>query len=133
MLYTFNDEGLKIWPNFSGQRAICDCCFNPLIAKCGDIVINHWAHLSGRDCDSWTEPMTEWHVLWQDIFVAEGADKEVRVKRKDQIHRADVMLENGIVVELPAVKGASRWCKKYHIITGGQSLDLVITIGPCSH
>jgi hypothetical protein len=44
MLFTFSNNGLKIWPTFSGQRAICDSCHTPLVAKCGDIVINHWAH-----------------------------------------------------------------------------------------
>jgi competence protein CoiA len=100
LLFTFSDDGLKIWPQFSGQIAICDLCRNPIVAKCGDIVIPHWAHLSGHDCDTWYEPMTEWHVLWQQVFEADGADIEVRVNRNGHVHRADVMLENGVVVEL---------------------------------
>ena len=101
MLYANHKNGSRIRPLFSGQSAICGCCGGPVIAKCGEIVSWHWSHLSGRDCDLWAEPITEWHVNWQDILeVEEGANVEVPIEKNGYVHRADAMLENGTIVEL---------------------------------
>lgn len=68
-----------------GAKGECPACGGELIAKCGEIVMWHWAHVSA-DCDSWAEPETEWHIKWKECFPLEC--REVTVGS----HRADVMV-----------------------------------------
>lgn len=68
-----------------GRRGECPTCGGELIAKCGEIVSWHWAHVSA-DCDSWSEPETEWHIKWKNCFPIEC--QEVTVGS----HRADVLI-----------------------------------------
>jgi hypothetical protein len=68
-----------------GGRGECPGCGGDLIAKCGEIVVWHWAHVSG-DCDPWSEPETEWHSNWKECFPLEC--REVTVGN----HRADVLI-----------------------------------------
>ena len=72
-----------------GLKALCPCCRAPVIAKCGDIKIWHWAHLNA-DCDPWHEPETEWHRAWKNAFPKEC--QEIAV----QNHRADVIYRNHV-------------------------------------
>lgn len=76
-----------------GSTGICPSCDEELIAKCGDIVIWHWAHKTTSDCDKWSEPMTEWHLQWQENFPDER--REITIGN----HRADAMCNNGTIVE----------------------------------
>lgn len=66
--------------------------------KKGDIKIKHWGHLNAKDCDTWHEPITEWHLWWQNIFPI--INQEVILKRDNKIHRADILLNNGLVIEV---------------------------------
>lgn len=79
-----------------GQRAVCPSCNGEVVAKCGKIKVWHWAHLSA-DCDPWSEGMTEWHIGWQNEFPEEC--REVVIQRNGEIHRADIMLPDGTVIE----------------------------------
>lgn len=79
-----------------GQRAVCPSCNGEVVAKCGKIKVWHWAHLS-VDCDPWSEGMTEWHIGWQNEFPEEC--REVVIQRNGEIHRADIMLPDGTVIE----------------------------------
>jgi competence protein CoiA len=76
-------------------RAQCPDCGEPVIAKCGDIVTWHWAHLAGGECDAWAEGETEWHREWKSRF----KNVEVTIRRGDEWHRADAVTESGWVVE----------------------------------
>lgn len=76
-----------------GARAVCSLCGGILIAKCGNINIWHWAHEVGVDCDSWSEPETEWHLRWKSCFPEEN--REVVMPP----HRADVRTGPGRVFE----------------------------------
>jgi len=67
-----------------GLKGICPGCRAPLIAKCGDIKIWHWAHLSA-DCDPWHEPETAWHRDWKNCFPSNCREKS------HFNHRADVI------------------------------------------
>jgi len=64
-----------------------------VIAKCGDLVVHHWAHRAA-DCDPWSEPETPWHREWKSH--APQHRQEVVIGR----HRADVVAPNGVVVEI---------------------------------
>jgi len=54
--------------------AVCPCCGNVVIPKCGSINIHHWSHKTERDCDLWYEPITEWHLSWQNLFPEESRE-----------------------------------------------------------
>jgi hypothetical protein len=71
-----------------------------MLPKCGPIVTWHWAHKAGRDCEPWSEPESAWHLAWKARFRAAGAEIEVPIVRGRCVHRADVMLPGGRVVEL---------------------------------
>ena len=76
-----------------GTVSECPQCDKTLIAKCGNRKVHHWAHKSLIDCDPWWEPMSEWHLNWQEKVAPEF--REIKMAN----HRADVQLPNGRVVE----------------------------------
>lgn len=86
------DRGLD-GPTFSGERARCPGCHESVTGKYGELVAPHWAHLSGADCDTWSEPMTEWHRNWQAAVPAYR--REVPFGR----HRADAVTADGRIYE----------------------------------
>lgn len=99
MRFALDKDNNKIEVSSSGQRALCACCESEVIGRYGKIRPPHWYHKSLLDCDSWYEPITPWHVNWQDRFSEEL--QEVGLKESDgTIHRADVRLENGLVIEV---------------------------------
>lgn len=79
-------------------RGVCEVCGLATIAKCGSLVIHHWAHERGAECDSWFENEGPWHRKWKDF--APSDRQEVTVTKEGKSHRADVMLADGTVVEL---------------------------------
>jgi competence CoiA-like predicted nuclease len=86
-LATDGNERVTASPN---ERAVCPGCGDEVIAKCGSINRWHWAHRD-RDCDSWSEPETEWHLDWKEEFPKEW--REVALG----CHRADVMTNAGVI------------------------------------
>jgi hypothetical protein len=72
-------------------------CGEKLIPKCGRIVTHHWAH-KGKDCDPWREPETEWHRYWKSLVPSECS--EVVIEKNGLRHRADIVTNTGIVIEL---------------------------------
>ena len=75
-------------------RGTCELCESPVYAKCGSVVVWHWAHVSLRDCDPWFEGITQWHLDWQNLVPLER--REVKMGR----HRADMVTSAGTVVEI---------------------------------
>lgn len=102
MLYALDLTSQKNQPTRSGQTGLCPLCKSPVVAKCGDIVVWHWSHLSDReDCDPWAESLTEWHITWQKLLQKRrNAETEVTITRNGISHRADAVLPDGKVVEL---------------------------------
>jgi competence protein CoiA len=90
-----DNNGELVDPTTLG-RALCPGCKGLMIAKCGEIVVDHWAHAAGVDCDPWSEPESQWHKSWKDTLASVGAETEVVVGN----HRADAVLADGTVVEL---------------------------------
>jgi len=91
-------EGVRSTPIATGQRADCPGCGNEVLSRCGEINIHHWAHLSGADCDLWSEPETPWHRDWKNRFPEEW--REVFIKGESgEWHRADVAIPGGPVIE----------------------------------
>jgi len=88
MTLAMNDnERVTASPN---ERAVCPGCGDEVIAKCGTINRWHWAHRN-RDCDSWSEPETDWHLDWKLEFPKECREVVVGC------HRADVMTDAGVI------------------------------------
>lgn len=75
-------------------RAACPLCSAAVVAKCGRIVVWHWAHESKTDCDPWAETPGPWHRQWQES-VSLG-QREVVIGA----HRADIVSPSGYVIEL---------------------------------
>jgi len=101
MLFALDIQKRKIHASFSGQRAVCPGCGAVVIGKCGDIVPHYWSHLSGSDCDPWFEPLTQWHIEWQNILKRyRGAEIEKTISKGNIHHRADAVLSDGRIFEL---------------------------------
>jgi hypothetical protein len=95
MLYGTDGSGQLI-EAAQGAKAFCPSCGGVLRPKCGSIVVHHWAHI-GADCDPWSEPESKWHKEWKEYFPAHC--REVTMGKNNE-HRADVRLDNGLVIEL---------------------------------
>lgn len=80
-----------------GLTGVCPHCNTPVIPKCGEINVHHWAHKSLSECDTWSEGETDWHLKWKSYFPPEYT--EVTVVRDGIKHRADLRLSTGWIVE----------------------------------
>ena len=81
----------------SGLIGNCQCCNSPVIAKCGDVRIWHWAHKTKLECDPWWEE-SEWHRVWKKQFPKEWQEV-VHKAEHDEKHIADVKTDQGFVIE----------------------------------
>jgi competence CoiA-like predicted nuclease len=86
MLLALDSFGNRISPT-KGAKGTCSGCGGDMHAKCGSVVVHHWAHVSKEDCDTWSEGMSAWHSAWQECFPADC--QEVWVGENKE-HRADV-------------------------------------------
>ena len=99
MRYAYNEQNDKIEVSFSGERAKCPDCDSIVIGKKGSFKIKHWCHKAKNECDSWYEPITEWHLKWQNLFPIQY--REVSMKKANgKSHRADLKLKNNLVIEV---------------------------------
>ena len=90
-----NDEKIEAT---KGAKGFCPSCGSELIAKCGELKVNHWSHKGNRNCDQWLENETEWHRSWKDNFPIEWQE----VVHYDEIgekHIADVKTQSGWILE----------------------------------
>jgi len=55
------DNAKKLSPIFQAS-------VHPMVAKCGEVRIWHWAPHRSRLCDPWWENETEWHRNWKEQF-----------------------------------------------------------------
>ena len=82
----------------SGLSGTCPACGKPMVAKCGEVRIHHWAHKGERDCDPWWENETEWHRAWKDDFPTDWQEI-VHAAGDGERHVADVKTDAGWVIE----------------------------------
>jgi len=82
-------------PNLSAK---CPACSHPMVAKCGEVRIWHWAHQGTRTCDPWWENETEWHRAWKGKFPI-GWQEVVHAADNGAKHIADVKTDHGWVIE----------------------------------
>jgi len=97
IMYAVDSSAQRI-PAQKGLRGHCEFCKSEVIAKCGEIYRWHWAHTNTGNCDSWAEGETDWHLYWKGLVPKDNVE---RVILKDAvIHRADILTDDGCVVEL---------------------------------
>lgn len=84
---------------FKGAKGICPVCNSELVAKCGEIKVNHWAHKKISDCDQWWENETEWHRSWKNQFPIEWQEIILRDEQTGEKHIADIQTIHGLVIE----------------------------------
>lgn len=92
MLAILNGERTEAVPG--AVDATCPICRSEVIAKCGDIVVWHWAHQPQSICPMAWEPETWWHRQWK---------KAAPIERREVIrghHVADVIAGDGAICEL---------------------------------
>jgi competence protein CoiA len=88
-------QGRELLRATPGARAECVECGERLIAKCGEIIIWHWAHDPGSQCAYSHE--SAWHLGWKLWAHARGCQIEKVVVPG---HRADIVTRKGRVIEL---------------------------------
>lgn len=81
-----------------GAKGLCSSCGSELIAKCGEVKVNHWAHKGNRNCDPWWENETDWHRSWKDKFPIDWQEV-VQFDESGEKHIADVKTQSGYVLE----------------------------------
>jgi hypothetical protein len=90
-----NEQRQEAQPNLSGK---CPACGHPMVAKCGEVKIWHWAHKGSRLCDPWWENETEWHRAWKEQFPVNWQEV-VHQAENGEKHIADVKTDSGWVIE----------------------------------
>mgnify|MGYP001767358183 CR=1 FL=1 len=100
MRYAIDDKGNKIEVFTSGQLAYCICCNSKVKGRKGFKNIPHWYHVNKNECDTWYEPITQWHLEWQNIFPESNREVSLYDKENNVYHRADIRLDNGLVIEI---------------------------------
>jgi hypothetical protein len=91
-------EGRRHQPE-PGLKGLCQFCGREMMAKCGELLVWHWAHKGRKQCDPWWENEGPWHRGWKDLFPREWHE-QVRFDTAGEKHIADVLLPTGMVVEL---------------------------------
>ena len=89
-----NDERIEA---SKGAKGVCPSCGSELVAKCGEIVIHHWAHKK-KCSDHWWENETEWHRNWKNQFPNEWQEI-IHYDGSGEKHIADVKTSEDWVVE----------------------------------
>lgn len=90
MMYANNKEGERIEasPKMVG---VCPNCGQEVRARCGEIKIWHFSHISLQDCDSWSEGETEWHRGWKELFPKHEREIVMKPHRADIVHNRTVI------------------------------------------
>ncbi len=82
----------------SQLKGVCIGCGYPVVAKCGEQRIHHWAHKAKIQCDPWWERETAWHRSWKNQF-PEDWQEIVHLADNGEKHVADVKTQDGWIIE----------------------------------
>lgn len=83
----------------AGLKGLCPGCLEPVVAKCGEQRVHHWAHERNKMCDSWWEPETEWHRSWKNHFPNEWQEVFLPDEQTGEKHIADIRTNHALVIE----------------------------------
>jgi len=81
-----------------GRSGVCQACDSPMVARCGDVRVHHWAHRGVHACDSWWEAETEWHRNWKNHFPVNWQEV-IHLAENGEKHIADVKTDQEWVLE----------------------------------
>jgi len=84
---------------YKGAKGICPNCGSEVIAKCGDLKQQHWAHKAISNCDPWWENETEWHRNWKNNFPIAWQEIIKYDSQTGEKHIADICTNEGLIVE----------------------------------
>lgn len=98
MMFAETADGKRIEAT-KGAVGRCPFCNELLIAKCGNININHWAHQRSSGCDAWSEKERPWHLKWKSQFRKEWQEKIFIDETSNEKHIADVCTNHNYVIE----------------------------------
>lgn len=90
-------DGVRRLPE-AGLIGKCPIFGHPMIAKCGEIRIHHWAHQGSHSCDPWWENESEWHRAWKSHFPEEWQEV-IHEAEQGEKHIADVKTARDWVIE----------------------------------
>lgn len=93
-----NVNGVRRAPE-PGLEGECPMCGRPVIPKCGELKVWHWAHKGRRICDPWWENETEWHRAWKDLYPIDCQEVVHIDQTSGEKHIADVKTSDGYVIE----------------------------------
>ncbi|MFE3872208.1 competence protein CoiA family protein [Flavobacterium sp. ZS1P70] len=99
MKFAVNDKNLRIEVSHSGEKAFCPGCNSIVIGNKGEVKDKYWRH-KAKECDSWYEPTTLWHLSWQNYFPLKNQEVILKDPENNVLHRADIQLGNGLVIEV---------------------------------
>lgn len=97
MLYGLDDQGNRVCISDAApqQTYSCPLCGGALIQRHGSHRVEHFAHKSTDECDTWSSDMSDWHRSWQMQYPEEC--REVVIEKGGVKHRADICLHSTIV------------------------------------
>jgi hypothetical protein len=99
MRYAINETGEQIEVSKSGEVAFCPGCNGVVRSRMGKFNAPHWCH-EIRECDSWYEPITQWHISWQNEFPISCREVVIYNDDKTVWHRADIKTKSGKIIEI---------------------------------
>lgn len=82
-----------------GLRGECPFCGKPVLARCGQLRVWHWAHKGKQSCDPWAKAETPWHRAWKAEFPADWQEVIHNRVGEGNRHIADVKTPHGLVLE----------------------------------
>lgn len=99
MYFAFDNKNNRVKPckEIKGEDLFCPGCGGKLVVKTGDIKVWHFAHEANACKHFEYKGMSEWHRHWQEMFKEEQREKRFEVD--GEIHIADVVNSNGVVIE----------------------------------
>lgn len=105
-----NNERQEPEPGLKGK---CQCCDGPVVSKCGNVKVWHWAHKTKLECDLWWEE-TDWHRAWKEQFPKEWQEVIHKAENGEK-HIADVKCNQGYVIEFQhsPIKSEERQAREF--------------------
>ena len=82
-----------------GAKGRCPSCGSELIARCGEIKINHWAHKGNRNCDPWWENETDWHRTWKGQFPINWQEVVHKDKNGEKQYMTEILVNEVLLLD----------------------------------
>jgi hypothetical protein len=89
-------------PEMKGS-VVCPACEGALVAKCGGVMVHHYAHRKTCTVEgSRTEAMGEWHLSWQNLCLPEYQEitKTRMIDGRPVTCRSDIVTSDGGTIEI---------------------------------